>query len=156
MLRGKSNEYIALEGKIEVLAGNHLQDFNLFREKDQVLSVVSREIKKGNNDNSFKVTKTQESERTFYESPRFIEIAFGKFYIEFLDFNSPNLHFFNKTTNADYIKCTWSPDTVSPMEAKLYAFRVADNIKKFTLITNNVTYRGIRMSGELCESPPSY
>jgi len=37
MLRRKSNEYIALGEKIEVLAGNHLQDFYLFREEDQVL-----------------------------------------------------------------------------------------------------------------------
>jgi len=126
----KNGGVVTVDSKIEMLAGNHSQDFNLSREEDQVRSINKEPLTKKP---QHKEVRVKENDKFFTESPSLIRIQFKSFDIEFLDFNSANLACVNAATEQDYINCHWSPSTISLKQAQLYAYRVAEYIKKFTL-----------------------
>ena len=130
-LKGKpSIDFVVLDKKIQLLAGNQSQDFDLFKEENQVKSIVFKDIT--SNESKFEVNSHSDSEEVFSGSPKFITITYKDFAIEFLDFNSANLACLTNETASDYSKCTGSPRTLTLTQARTYAWRVKKYIKKFT------------------------
>jgi len=116
----KPNSSIVIDEKIEILAGNHSQDFYLFAEEEIVSSVSQIPFIQTSPTRNYSMQKISEgnTNKLFTESPRFINIEFEEFVIQFIDFNSANTYCLINNDEKEFNKCAFSPRFTPLSQAK--------------------------------------